>query len=72
MEEAQVSAGNIQKFALDEGKAILSTHCAAVFRWASQADTVLTEKTQEALLATLARMFQVVEGMPLTEIRRKH
>lgn len=67
-----MSEGDIQKFALVEGKALLATHCSTIFRWATQSDTVLTEKTQEALLATLARMFQVVEGMPLTEIRRKH
>ncbi len=67
-----MSEESIQKFALIEGKTILAAHCATVFKWASMQETELTEATQEALKATLARMYQVVEGMPLTQTKRKH
>ena len=72
VEEAQVSEAEIQKFALIEGKSILSVHCVTIFKWASQADTLMAEKTQAALLETIARMYQIVEGMPLTQLQRKN
>lgn len=66
-----MSEESIQKFALIEGKTILATHCATVFKWASMQETVLTEATQEALKATLARMYQVLEGMPMVKSEKR-
>ena len=66
-----MSEESIQKFALIEGKTILATPCATVFKWASRQETVLTEATQEALKATLARMYQVLEGMPMVKSEKR-
>lgn len=63
----------IQKFAFVEGKVLLMKHCNTIFVWASAAEgNELPSAERAALLETLARMYQIVEGMPETNAQRKH
>ena len=61
----------IEKFALTEAKAMLKTHCQTLFAWASSDVATVPEQVREALLALSARVYQVIEGLPQPEKKKK-
>lgn len=55
----------INKFAVTETKVLLKQHASNIFQWATNNDEYTFEAAlKEALLATLSRMFELVEELP--------
>lgn len=58
----------IKALTYTEAKTVLKSHAEVLFKWAHQsAGDHASKELKEALLVTIGRMYEVVEGMP-TEV----
>lgn len=58
----------IRRFPFTESRALLKLHTSSIFQWANNENvTVLSPIVREALLTSIARLHEIVEGMEVTK-----
>lgn len=55
----------IQKFAFSEARTLIKLYTNLLYQWAAKDDvSTVTPTIREALLSSISRLYEVVEGMP--------